>query len=182
MIIGLVKTKVADPNGTPATSASAIYRKEAVDRAAVLGYRVLAKKREKHEGDWSAEQCPHHKDYLKKKKQKHAEHHPDYHDEHTETSRQPPQNVNATTTPISMEQTPPSLDNLPTNTGNGGEDLNNIQIPSLPQNFNFDFDFDWDFLLLDDVDANLSMCTNGVGNGAPYQGQNLGGDGFGNFY
>lgn len=174
MIIGLVKTKIAALDGTPSASAAAAatYRKEAVDRAAVLGYKVLAKKREAHWGDcpeWDGE-CHKKKIRNKHRQQEQKEQLP---------TQQPSQNINTTTTPISMEETPPSLGNFPTNRGNGGADLNNIQIPTLPQNFNFDFDFDWDFLLLDDVDVDMGL--GGAGD-VPYPGQNLGGDGFGNFY
>ncbi|KAK2759391.1 hypothetical protein FQN54_002869 [Arachnomyces sp. PD_36] len=184
MIVGLVKTKTAASDA--ASAAAATYRKEAVDKAAVLGYRVLAKKREKYGGDlgaWDAN-CPHYQ--KKNKKDKYAQRYEHLQEEQQQAQppKPPSQNLNnMTTTPISMEETPPSLENLPTGTGDGTAALDNLQMPSLPQNFNFDFDFDWDFLLLDDADVPIGLgLSSAMGGNAAYPGQNLGGDGFGNFY
>lgn len=173
MIVSLVKTKTAAASDS--SSAGVTHRKDSVDRAAVLGYRILAKKREKHGGDVAA--CD--GDSQKKKAKEENRHAQEQHDQQHPLSQHPSQNINTTTAPISMDNTPPSPGNLPTNTSNAPAGMdNNIQIPSLPQDFNFDFDFDWDFLLLDDVDVDMGLGDVGV----PYPSQNLGGDGFGNFY
>lgn len=166
-----MKTKTAAPDGNPAPSVAATYRKESVDRTAVLGYKILANKRGKN-GDFSKWDGECHQRNIRDKHRQQEQH-------ELLSSHQPSQNINTITTPISMEEAPPSLGNLATGTGNGCAGLNGIQIPTLPQNRNFDFEFDWDFLLLDDVDVDVGL--GGAGD-VPYPGQNLGGDGFGNFY